>query len=211
MSQPPLKVSSAESKAASAPSGSGGAISQCEPYRQVVIGKLDQGLTARRVYQDLVFEHGFSGSYYSVRRFVRRLGDRHPLPFRRMECQRYHEALRRAGGGELGKWLMATREALADLLDHRRYSSSGDPSVQRIDPRACRKTLEAGLPILEGMVEGGKQAEPKSALTVGGVTEVDSAMNDWREVRDRLRKMRTGAQLIKVKRSLQSVWGVQKA
>ena len=44
--------------------------------------KCDLGLSAQRIYQDLVTEHGFAGSYYSVRRFVRRLGadTRAPLP-----------------------------------------------------------------------------------------------------------------------------------
>jgi transposase len=64
----------------------GGQISQCEPFRSVIQAKLQQGLTAQRVYQDLVVENGFKGSYYSVRRFVGKLGEAVPLPFRRMEC-----------------------------------------------------------------------------------------------------------------------------
>jgi len=59
--------------------------SQCEPYRAVIKEKLQQELSAQRIYQDLVYEHGFAGSYYSVRRFIRRLGKSHPLPFRRIE------------------------------------------------------------------------------------------------------------------------------
>jgi len=59
--------------------------SQCEPYRAVIEAKFQQELSAQRIYQDLAYEHGFAGSYYSVRRFVRRLGQSHPLPFRRME------------------------------------------------------------------------------------------------------------------------------
>jgi hypothetical protein len=30
--------------------------SACEPYRQVILEKLEQGLTAQRIYQDLVGE-----------------------------------------------------------------------------------------------------------------------------------------------------------
>jgi hypothetical protein len=37
-------------------------------------------------------EHGFGGSYYSVKRFVRKLGASTPLPFRRMECEPGQEA-----------------------------------------------------------------------------------------------------------------------
>ena len=66
--------------------------SECEPFREVIKDKLDRGLTARRIYQDLVSEHGFSAKYHSVRRFVRRLGQARPLPFRRMECEPGEEA-----------------------------------------------------------------------------------------------------------------------
>lgn len=60
--------------------------SRCEPWRETIVAKLAAGLSAQRVYQDLVAEHGFAGSYYSVRRFVRKLAASQPLPFRRMEC-----------------------------------------------------------------------------------------------------------------------------
>jgi transposase len=66
--------------------------SQCEPYRQVIQAKLDKGLTARRIHQDLVSEYGFEAKYHSVRRFVGRLGQTRPLPFRRMECGPGEEA-----------------------------------------------------------------------------------------------------------------------
>ena len=64
-----------------------GRVSQCEPFRTVIQEKLESGLTAQRIYQDLEGSHGYTGSYYSVRRFVKRLGrDSGILPFRRMEC-----------------------------------------------------------------------------------------------------------------------------
>jgi transposase len=87
-----------ESKPAIAPIGSGhsdsgspgdrkaGRPSDCEPHRPLIVAWLDQGLTAQRIYQDLVREHGFTGSYYSVRRFVRRFERRCERPMRRMEC-----------------------------------------------------------------------------------------------------------------------------
>jgi transposase len=58
----------------------------------VIRSKLDLGLTAQRIFQDLVADHGFTGSYYSVRRFVGRLGTKLELPFRRMECGPGEEA-----------------------------------------------------------------------------------------------------------------------
>jgi len=66
--------------------------SKCEPFREVIKAKIDQGLSAKRIYQDLVSEYGFGAKYHSVRRFVRRLGRTHPLPFRRMECAPGEEA-----------------------------------------------------------------------------------------------------------------------
>lgn len=79
--------------ATNAPTGSvdedtqkAGPESQCEPFRKIVQDKLQSGLSRQRIYQDLRDEHGFEGSYYRVRRFVRRLGEDSPIPFRRMEC-----------------------------------------------------------------------------------------------------------------------------
>jgi len=59
---------------------------QCEPFRATILAKLDQRLSAQRIWQDLVAEHGFTGGYDSVKRFVRKLGAASPLPFRRLEC-----------------------------------------------------------------------------------------------------------------------------
>jgi transposase len=66
--------------------------SDCEPWRDRILEKLDLGLSAQRIYQDLVTEHGFGGSYFSVRRFVRRLGAHRELPVRRLECEPGEEA-----------------------------------------------------------------------------------------------------------------------
>jgi transposase len=54
--------------------------------------KLAQGLSGVRIWQDLVAEHDFGGSYDSVKRYLRRLGRTTPLPFRRMECSPGQEA-----------------------------------------------------------------------------------------------------------------------
>ena len=66
--------------------GKSGPISDCGPYHQIILAKLDQGLSAQRIHQDLVSDHGFGSGYDSVKRFVRKLGAATPLPFRRMEC-----------------------------------------------------------------------------------------------------------------------------
>ncbi len=78
---------------ASADGGFGrGRPTQCEPYRELILAKLDQQLTAQRIWQDLVAEQGFTGGYDSVKRYVRRLGAKTPLPFRRLECSPGEEA-----------------------------------------------------------------------------------------------------------------------
>ena len=69
-----------------------GRSSECAPWRDAIRSMLALGLSAQRIYQDLVADHGFTGSYYSVRRFVSRLGAKRELPFRRMECGPGEEA-----------------------------------------------------------------------------------------------------------------------
>jgi transposase len=69
-----------------------GRASECAPWRDVIQSKCDRGLSAQRIYQDLATEHAFAGSYYSVRRFVRRLEPTRELPFRRLECEPGDEA-----------------------------------------------------------------------------------------------------------------------
>jgi transposase len=69
-----------------------GRFSDCAPWRDAIQSMLALGLSAQRIYQDLVADHGFTGSYYSVRRFVSRLGAKLELPFRRMECGPGEEA-----------------------------------------------------------------------------------------------------------------------
>lgn len=89
-------------KPASAPTGSvavpdspvaaaQGPPSQCAPYRQSILAKLEDGLSIKRIHQDLAAE-GVTVHYDSLRRYVRRLGQIRPFPFRRMECEPGAEA-----------------------------------------------------------------------------------------------------------------------
>jgi transposase len=75
--------------------------SACQPWAAVITQKLEQGLSGQRIYQDLLSEHGFTGSYYSVRRFVSNLDDKQPLPFRRLECGPGEEVQIDFGSGPL--------------------------------------------------------------------------------------------------------------
>src|SRR4051812_3394753 len=45
-------------------------------YRDAITEKLDAGLSAQRIWQDLVEEFGYGASYESVKRFVRTLAPR---------------------------------------------------------------------------------------------------------------------------------------
>jgi transposase len=69
-----------------------GRLSECEPWRDQILEKLQLGLSAQRIYQDLVADHGFGGSYFSVRRFVHRRRAHTGLPVRRLECEPGEEA-----------------------------------------------------------------------------------------------------------------------
>jgi transposase len=75
-----------------APPRGSGRLSGCEAWREWITAKAGQGLSAQRIYQDLATDHGYTGSYYAVRRFVHRLERVHQLPFRRIECEPGDEA-----------------------------------------------------------------------------------------------------------------------
>ena len=47
--------------------------SACAPYREIIELSLSRGRNAMSIWQDLVSDHGFSGSYQSMKRFVRKL------------------------------------------------------------------------------------------------------------------------------------------
>ena len=83
-----VPAGSARSQPAKVPAGSTGpperSYSACEPLREEIPAKLDQGLSGQRLWQDLVGEHGFARAYDSVKRLIRRLGKATPLPSRRM-------------------------------------------------------------------------------------------------------------------------------
>jgi transposase len=60
--------------------------SLCTPFAAEIAAAVEAGLSAKRIHQDLICEHGFHGGYTSVKQFVRRLAATVELPFRRMEC-----------------------------------------------------------------------------------------------------------------------------
>jgi transposase len=59
----------------------------CTPFAAAITAAVEAGLSAKRIHQDLICEHGFGGGYTSVKQFVRRLAATVELPFRRIECE----------------------------------------------------------------------------------------------------------------------------
>ena len=80
-----------DSKPAISTPGSGRQ-SSCLPWQPQIEAAVAVGLSAQRIYQDLVGGHGYTGSYQAVKRFVRQLRQTQPVPFVRMEVAAGAEA-----------------------------------------------------------------------------------------------------------------------
>ena len=101
-SKPAISTPGSGSEAAPLPEAaarSSGRLSLCEPFSEIIKARLEGGLSAQRIWQDLVVEEAFTGSYSSVRRYVQRLGRATPVPFRRMESQPGEESQVDFGSG----------------------------------------------------------------------------------------------------------------
>jgi len=77
--------------------------SLCVPLQAVIESAVQAGLSAQRIYQDLICDHAFTGGYHSVQRFVRQLLQTQPVPFVRMEVEPGMEAQVDFGQGA---WVM---------------------------------------------------------------------------------------------------------
>ncbi len=89
--KPPISTAGSEApadpKAAISTAGStAGRVSLCREFLPAITTAVSAGLSAKRIHQDLVADHGFTGSYESVKRCVRSLARQLELPCRRMEC-----------------------------------------------------------------------------------------------------------------------------
>jgi transposase len=67
-------------------------ISKALPYDNIIRDKLALGLSAQRIYQDLVCEHEFEHGYDCIKRYVRKLKKKNPKVFARMHCNPGEEA-----------------------------------------------------------------------------------------------------------------------
>ena len=87
-----VKRYASDSKCTNLHTGKKGPASQCEPHRDRIKEGYQSGLSIERIHQDLKTVHGFTGSYHSIRRFVKTLQIDKPERVYRMECEPGQEA-----------------------------------------------------------------------------------------------------------------------
>ena len=92
--------------------------SECDPYHDEILRKLEQGLTAQRIWQDLFEEYCFKAKYHSVRRYVARLQKKTPQLVRRMEVGPGEEAQIDFG---TGAWIKTTDSATGRITRRRSW------------------------------------------------------------------------------------------
>jgi transposase len=120
--------------------------SQCEPLAEAIMAKVEVGLSAQRIYQDLVEESGFTDSYQSVKRFVRKLRSIQPERVWRLECQPGEELQLDFGlGAPIDDAQGKTRRSwvLRLVLSYSRKGYS--EAVSRQDTETFLRCLENGL------------------------------------------------------------------
>jgi transposase len=136
-----------EVKPAISTTGKGvGRKSQCEPLAEVIMAKAEAGLSAQRIYQDLVEENGFTDSYQSVKRFVRKLRAAQPERIWRLECQPGEELQLDFGLGapiDDGQAKVRRSWVLRLILSYSRKGYS--EAVTRQDTETFLRCLENGL------------------------------------------------------------------
>jgi transposase len=112
----------------------------------VIVAKAEAGLSAQRICQDLVAENGFTDSYQSVKRFVRKLRAAQPERIWRMECQAGEEVQLDFGlGAPIGDGQGKSRRSwvLRMILSYSRKGYS--EAVTRQDTETFLRCVENGL------------------------------------------------------------------
>ena len=137
-------ATSAQSSPAAAERAGAGPQSKAARWKDFILQKHAEGLTAKRIHQDLRDEPGTDEvSYDSVRRLLKRLGTSRPAAFRRMECEPGQEAQVDFGTGArilLPDGKRRKTHVLRVVLSHSRKAYS----------EACfRQTAEDFLRVLE--------------------------------------------------------------
>ena len=126
--------------------------SQCSQFKQQILAKIEQGLTAQRIYQDLVSDYGFMAKYHSVRRYVGVLLESKELPVRRMEVAAGQEMQIDYGQGarckdHTGQWRKTYVFRL--VLSHSRKGYT--EAVTRLTTESLIRSLENAFRALGGV------------------------------------------------------------
>ena len=117
----------------------------------MIIAQVEVGLSVQRIYQDLVGENGFTDSYQSVKRFVRKLRTAQPERIWRLECQPGEELQLDFGLGapiDDGQGRKRRSWVLRMVLSYSRKAYS--EAVTRQDTETFIRCLENGLRNLGG-------------------------------------------------------------
>jgi len=142
-----------ESKPAISITGTGaGRRSRCEALAEVIGAKVEVGLSAQRIYQDLVEQNDFSDSYQSVQRFVRKLKGAQPQRVWRMEARPGEEVQVDFGlGAPIWEGPSKPRKSwvLRMVLSYSRKAYS--EAVLRQDTESFLRCLENGLRAFGGV------------------------------------------------------------
>lgn len=129
-----------------------GSRSLCAAYHAIIAEKLEQGLTAQRIFQDLQEEQGFAGRYPSVRRYVALLQTKTELPFRRIETAPGYEMQVDYGTGAACRDAEGKRirtHVFRLVLSHSRKGYS--EAVRRLTTESFIRSLENGFRALGGV------------------------------------------------------------
>ena len=66
--------------------------SKAAVFHDVIMKKLDVGQSAKSIFQDLVIEGDYTGSYDSIKRYIKKLKNKHPKLYARVETPAGEEA-----------------------------------------------------------------------------------------------------------------------
>lgn len=123
--------------------GKTGRASLCFVHAELILKKVESGLTAQRIYQDLHLENGFAGSYQSVKRYVQKVRQSDPKLVQRIEVEPGEEVqvdfgagptLVGSGGKKSKTWIFRM------VLSHSRKAYS--EAVLRQDTETFLRCLE---------------------------------------------------------------------
>jgi transposase len=128
------------------------------PHREYIEKALEKGLTAQRIWQDLVELHGYRAGYLTIQRYVRRVKVRRPEVADRMEHLPGEEAQ------------VDYFKSKAPVRDLGRGDGWSHPWVFRMTLSCSRHGYEEALP--DQKMSSFMRAHERAFLTFGGVPRV---------------------------------------